>query len=588
MERRGPGHSSPFGQACLSCFKSKSKCVARPDGDGCQRCHRLQKECLPSDELRRRAADSKKTYSTRLASLEGRLDTLVSLLQPANGVGVVTTPQQAADLHHVTSDSPERPAASHLDEPSIAEAEAYLKVFRSRMLRHFPFMHLPANQTAQQLREDRPFLFRAIMAVVTPYAREKLARGRELKRELCETAASMDLLLGLLTYISWGWDHILIPSSLSRLMMVATSLVGEMGLNRPPPQELRMPDPFAPNSRDWDYDVGHMTTSLFLERQRAVLACFVLSSIVSLHFGQVDALRWTAQMDESLVAIGTSKERPEDAALALQVRFQLLAQRIAEVHDRHQRDQTQTETTIASAIEAITALQEQLPELPVYSTSGLQQQETLKAHAQYTKLYISETTRMVYGTVPLMTAYSTVAAAASNPLAPHISGTASPWVERLSCLWQSLRAVKACTTALLNLSASDFAGVSFLQWAQLVRCIMTLERLNTIEETGWDNDAVQDMVGPGFLESIAAKLDWAATVAAEQEACGVFTWLAKMIRNLSTSSERVRERVIEHNSATWLRPGWAADGVAANRDVQDRISSRPPVAKNASWLGKTY
>lgn len=35
--RRIPGRPAPYGQACLSCFKSKCKCIVRADGDKCDR-----------------------------------------------------------------------------------------------------------------------------------------------------------------------------------------------------------------------------------------------------------------------------------------------------------------------------------------------------------------------------------------------------------------------------------------------------------------------------------------------------------------------------------------------------------------------
>lgn len=37
MERRTAGRSAQYGQACLACFKTKCRCVPRPDGDGCER-----------------------------------------------------------------------------------------------------------------------------------------------------------------------------------------------------------------------------------------------------------------------------------------------------------------------------------------------------------------------------------------------------------------------------------------------------------------------------------------------------------------------------------------------------------------------
>lgn len=34
---RTAGRSAPYGQACLSCFKMKCKCIPRLEGNGCER-----------------------------------------------------------------------------------------------------------------------------------------------------------------------------------------------------------------------------------------------------------------------------------------------------------------------------------------------------------------------------------------------------------------------------------------------------------------------------------------------------------------------------------------------------------------------
>jgi hypothetical protein len=280
-------------------------------------------------------------------------------------------------------DSPvARSTTTAMLEPSTSSA--YLDTFRSRMLHHFPFVHLPAHLTAQQLRRDRPFLFRAIVCVASPSAHEKRARASELKRVLCEAAflqqhenqsgnidRTVDLLLGLLTYTAWGWDHLLSGCSLSRLMMLAMSLVGEMRLDKPAPQDLHTMGFFAPGFEGWYGDTsGDMTTQRFLERQRAVLGCFVLSSVVSAHFSQVDALRWTPQMEEGLAAISTNKECPTDAALALQVHSQLLAMKAVQVRDQQQQQRDQPQTTMY-----IKALLGQLQELRISLSPALQQHQ---------------------------------------------------------------------------------------------------------------------------------------------------------------------------------------------------------------------
>lgn len=326
MERRGPSHSGPYGLACKNCFNSKCRCVARADGDGCERCHRRNKPCIPSESIRRRAAaiGKKQGSNARIDDLESKLDSLLSRLESRNAIdGDPTQRQNPPPL------PPSQPTQTSVVEPldatdhetqectctengdgvsrreqsalpasiSDAEAEGLLGTFRSHMLHHFAFVHLPDQLTADQLQHDRPFLLRSIFCVTVPSAREKMARSKELRRTICETMlgfesqSSIDLLLGLLTYIAWGWDHLLNRRSLSRLMMQAMSLACEMRLNKPTPEDANMMTWFTPGSDAWSGSSGIMTTLEFLERQRAVLGCFALSSTVSAYFEDIDPLR---------------------------------------------------------------------------------------------------------------------------------------------------------------------------------------------------------------------------------------------------------------------------------------------------------
>lgn len=104
---------------------------------------------------------------------------------------------------------------------------------------------------------------------------------------------------------------------------------------------------------------------------------------------------------------------------------------------------------------------------------------------------------------------------------------------RLSCLWQSALAIKACTSTFLTLSPSGLLGVSFLQWAQLAQCVASLHQLSTLSEPGWDLAAVRGLVDlPVLLSSTADKLELAAAEAGEQPTSvdGVFTQLASGLR----------------------------------------------------------
>lgn len=129
------------------------------------------------------------------------------------------------------AETPSLTVSEMVMSPSVSPSSASISVdtFRSRMLHHFPIVHLPVHLTAEQLQLNRPFLFRAIICVTSASAEEKRASSLELKRVLCETAflkqspqkkqqqphQTVDMLLALLVYISWGWEHLHSRQSLS-------------------------------------------------------------------------------------------------------------------------------------------------------------------------------------------------------------------------------------------------------------------------------------------------------------------------------------------------------------------------------------
>ncbi|KAF7554239.1 hypothetical protein G7Z17_g3050 [Cylindrodendrum hubeiense] len=620
MDRRGPSHSGPFSLACTSCFKSKCKCVARTDGNGCQRCHRLNKQCRRSDSIRRRNVNNKASSAARIAELEGKLEGLISQLQSRNvidGDGDGDTTQQQSS---VLPEPPSQPASttsaqpddtggneaqddddieddnieeddddnlepvdltgslravttSEPSEPQVSEAEVetLLRTFRSCMLHHFAFVHLSSRLTAHELQRDRPFLFRAIVCVASPSAREKAAQGRELKRAICQAMLGeesqpsidrMDLLLAILTYISWGWDHVLNHGSLSWLMLHAKSLACEMRLDEPDPQDAQIMALFTPGFEPWSENTRAVTRQDFIERHRAVLGCFVLSSVVSTYYGQGDALRWTPQMDTGLAAVSTNKNCPTDATLAIQVRLQLLAQKSVQIHQQQQLEQGQAATTEMTSLPALmdlTALQGQIQEVQMSLSHGVAHQGLILAHIHSTELQISETTYAINSTVPLMVSqFGRMTGTGSANAAGGTTSSASSRQERLQCLWQCVRAVQACTSALLALSPSDFRGVSFLQWAQLARCVTALNHLTaTIKDAAWDRAVVQTIINvPTLLGRVADKLELVAQANGEQGRDELFTQLARKMREFcsdATSNAAHEQRGAGQEDA-WLRP----------------------------------
>ena len=186
--------SAPYGKACIGCSKAKCRCLSRVDGSSCERCHRLGKDCQPSQVVRRRLA-RKPAHKT--AQLEEKLNDLVTLLKSraagephvlisddgfperhrVNGANLdeVAMPKETrlpllpdrrhqsrhqrsqdardAEASRRSPDSvpfyltPQGSDSAFLSEPSASQAEQYLRTFRDTHLRTFPFIHISPSTT---------------------------------------------------------------------------------------------------------------------------------------------------------------------------------------------------------------------------------------------------------------------------------------------------------------------------------------------------------------------------------------------------------------------------------------------------------
>jgi hypothetical protein len=213
------------------------------------RCHRLCKECIPQPAVRKRRIVNS-TPSTKTARLEEKLDGLVSLLQSASKALPNSSGNDAAGIQiNLPSDPfqspklalrgqnksfpddlelhPLKPIEASFNvgygstiqnsaenliprgyEPSVAEASDNLKTFKVTLLKHFPFITIPEPVNDQELRQERPFLWLCIMAVSSKSSVQHVALGKEIRtiigrQLLLEGERHLDLLLGLLIYVSW-------------------------------------------------------------------------------------------------------------------------------------------------------------------------------------------------------------------------------------------------------------------------------------------------------------------------------------------------------------------------------------------------
>lgn len=460
-------------------------------------------------------------------------------------------------------------------EPSNNEQEfdSLLAKFCTRMLPQFAFMQLPPDITSRQLRQRRPFLFRAIACVASPTSTLRIERSRAIKTIVCEALLSkgthnsrpddIDLLLGLLTYLAWGWDHLDDHCSTPRLMMHAVALACEIRGPVHGPECVRQGItkrlvPFHGNSESKERITN---TAEFLERQRAILGCFLLSSAVSSYFGFVDSLRWTMREEESLAAISLNSSLPADRTFVLQVRLQCIEEKAVQAHRQLNVGQGQlmSETITFPTLASLDSLQEQLKDIQKTLSPSLLNLEVVVAHAHSTNLCIND---MIYRVVANVSAIVTeverrVREQPWQTLTGLSSGE-STFTERLLCLEQCMSSSHACISTLLDMSPSVFTGISLLQWAKIVRCLIVLDHLaHESEDPIWNRPAARTSINlPSLLDRLTHRLDLAGQKATEFSDDNVFSQLAQTMRGISHDTKRSAEqdrREDTETDASWIQ-----------------------------------
>jgi hypothetical protein len=153
----------------------------------------------------------------------------------------------------------------------------------------------------------------------------------------------------LRTEKSRGHDHFVHTQLTSRFMHLAIGMAFDLRLNKPP-----LKDPYFVldvSSTEGEKEQAHASTRT-MEERRAILCCFVLSSLyallvvfapkliiifcrISWYFKKIDPLRWTPYMEECLLALISSTETPADQIFAHEVQLQLITQRTFESSNSH-------------------------------------------------------------------------------------------------------------------------------------------------------------------------------------------------------------------------------------------------------------
>ncbi|KAK9235751.1 Zn(II)2Cys6 transcription factor [Lipomyces kononenkoae] len=490
---RGSSFAVPYGCACTTCSHAKVKCTIRPGSMRCERCLRLNKECHPSATIRQRRP--RKKLVSKTARVEEKLDNILGLLQtgailpdinhhPATVVPESTNPISSDLNSYMPTATQLTPETNSLDSPSdhssassvrefaltLAQAEEYLTAFKNQKSKYFPFIYIPATTTAEQLRLQRPFLYTCIMAISSQITVQQQALNLKVKELIAlhmlhePMQSGLDMLLGILAYIGWSKCVGSKVPKLSVSTQLATSLVFELGLNNPPRNDTALTC----------YDVlqcepaSSTPTVRTMEERRAVLGCFLITSIISSFLHKIDALRWTQHMDQCLQVLDENQECNNDQILVQQVRLQLI------VEQTKPRNWHYTPGFTKAPLEFyVHALQSRLEEIKKRPDSNSNQygNDIIMAHFYSTSLAIHQI------------------ALTDMP----ITANSTDW-QQLDSLCACLNSAKSWFDVFLSIPPKACVDFPFSIVSQLMHCLVTLYRLSILEDPAWDTAKARNRV----------------------------------------------------------------------------------------------
>jgi hypothetical protein len=128
-----------------------------------------------------------------------------------------------------------------LEAPPPPESdEVLLDFYRKNLQPVHPFVIIPPNVSAAVLAARRPFLMAAIRMVSSFRSiRSMRAQMYYLMKHIADhmlirSEKSLDLLLGIIVMLGYQQYHCCLHGQLNNLITLAGSLIGDMGLSKPP------------------------------------------------------------------------------------------------------------------------------------------------------------------------------------------------------------------------------------------------------------------------------------------------------------------------------------------------------------------
>ncbi|KAI1160773.1 hypothetical protein F5B18DRAFT_631298 [Nemania serpens] len=351
------------------------------------------------------------------------------------------------------------------DELSLQEAQLCLNKFREETLAFFPFAYIPPHVTVVDIRKLYPFLWLNILSTTTTSHQRRISLGDQarnivIQKIVVEREKSIDLLLGLLTYLGWVHKQRAATPYTSLFSQLVVTLVYDLGLHRQP-SESRPPfcGPGKP-SRNENVNPPQMIRRT-PEELRAILGAFILTSMMSWNFRRPDGLRWSTQLDEHLNILANESKVAQDRILVAQVRIQL----IMEQFHPHFRPASSGEGLPTPYLDA---LRSQLHKIALDVQDGSVGNQVMMAQlSSFVELLLYESAMV-------------------NP----VEQRNQPDFRRFEVYQGCLNSVKAWLDSFFSMPTHLHASMPFSSYRQLTYTMCSLHNLTVLHDPIWDRAAV--------------------------------------------------------------------------------------------------
>ncbi|KAI1878478.1 uncharacterized protein JN550_000660 [Neoarthrinium moseri] len=427
--------------------------------------------------------------------------------------------------------------------PTGQEAQMWLERYREKMMRLCPFAIIPPGMTSDELRRERPFLWKSSMLeACNEDGYRQMSLGRELLKTFSEAlitkpTKSLDLLQGLLLYIAW-FHYGLNSFQVTNLLGLARSLCMSLGFAQCSLQS----DPFSYSSSS-------------LEKMRAYAGTYYLVTSAFATSKISEAFMSTNYLSTICDILEERIEYPTDRLLGNMVRVQELAQSIVVTTSSLYRNPPKSELSTLPSILLVRSFQGRINDLKSTIPPDLQDNPQLLAH-----IHIAEV--LLYD----------ISLQDMPPACSILQDT-----DRLELLWSLLGSLKSFTALR---SFSDLTGSTQWPGISCVDCMyafITCLKIITLDAPGWDLAFIRkDLDLTTHLERRLQAVERACTQRGQRQRLSVadgksqekdpYERLANMLRHVKGMLEVLPEPTVVASSAAQVVTPQSIDSFPTGMD----------------------